>query len=150
MIRKARPDEVDAARDVVIAAYQHYVPVIGRKPAPMLDDYAARVAAGQLWVLQDAQGLAGVLVLEDGPDCFMLENIAVSPGRQGSGFGRQLLDFAEAEAARCGWKAVSLYTNALMLTNIAIYTARGYVETGRVTELGFQRVYMAKHLPADR
>jgi GNAT superfamily N-acetyltransferase len=150
MIRKARPDEADAARDVVIGAYQHYVPVIGRKPAPMLDDYAARIAAGQLWVLQDAQGLAGILVLEDGPDCFMLENIAVSPNRQGSGIGRQLLDFTEAEAARCGWSAVTLYTNALMLTNIAIYTARGYVETGRVTEHGFQRVYMAKHLPADR
>jgi GNAT superfamily N-acetyltransferase len=100
-------------------------------------------------VLQDAQGLAGVLVLEVGPDCFMLENIAVSPDRQGSGFGRQLLDFAEAEAARCGWNAVTLYTNALMLTNIAIYTARGYVETGRVTEKGFQRVYMEKQLPAS-
>jgi GNAT superfamily N-acetyltransferase len=150
MIRQARPEEADAARDVVIAAYQHYVPIIGRKPAPMLDDYAARIAAGQLWVLQDAHGLAGVLVLENGPDCFMLENIAVSPDRQGRGVGRQLLDFAEAEAARCGWNAVTLYTNALMLTNIAIYTARGYVETGRVTEKGFQRVYMEKQLPASR
>ncbi len=36
-----------------------------------------------------------------------------------------------------------------MLTNIAIYTARGYVETGRVTEKGFQRVYMEKQLPAS-
>jgi GNAT superfamily N-acetyltransferase len=150
MIRKALPEEADAARDVVIAAYQHYVPVIGRKPAPMLDDYAARIGVGQLWVLQDAHGLAGVLVLEDGPDCFMLENIAVSPDRQGRGVGRQLLDFAEAEAARRGWNAVTLYTNALMLTNIAIYTARGYVETGRVTEKGFQRVYMEKQLPASR
>jgi GNAT superfamily N-acetyltransferase len=150
MIRKAHPGEADAAREVVIAAYQHYVPVIGREPAPMLDDYAARIAAGQLWVLPDAQGLAGVLVLEDGPDCFMLENIAVSPDRQGRGIGRQLLDFAEAEATRCGWNAITLYTNALMLTNIAIYTARGYVETGRVTEKGFQRVYMEKPLPASR
>jgi GNAT superfamily N-acetyltransferase len=147
MIRKARPDEAEAAREVVIAAYQHYVPVIGRKPAPMMDDYAARIANGQLWVLQDAHGLAGVLVLEDGPDCFMLENIAVSPNHQGKGIGRHLLDFAEAEATRCGWSAVTLYTNALMLTNIAIYTARGYVETGRVTEKGFQRVYMEKQLP---
>ncbi len=148
MIRKGRPEEADAVRDVVIAAYQHYVPVIGREPAPMLDDYVARIAAGQLWVLEDAQGVAGVLVLEDGPDCFMLENIAVAPDRQGMGVGRQLLDFTEAEAARCGWDAVILYTNALMLTNIAIYSARGYVETGRVAEKGFQRVYMEKRLRA--
>lgn len=149
MIRKARPDEAAAARNVVIAAYQHYVPVIGREPAPMFDDYAGRIAAGQLWVLQDTQGVAGVLVLEDGPDCFMLENIAVAPDRQGRGVGRQLLDFAETEAKRCGWNAITLYTNALMLTNIAIYTARGYLETGRVTEKGFQRVYMAKPLPVS-
>jgi GNAT superfamily N-acetyltransferase len=146
MIRKARAEEADAMRDVVRTAYQHYVPVIGREPAPMVDDYPARIAAGQAWVLEDARGLAGVLVLEDGPDCFLLDNIAVRPDRQGLGFGRQLLDFAEAEAVRCGWNAVTLYTNALMVQNIAIYAGRGYVETGRRTEKGFERVYMEKPL----
>jgi GNAT superfamily N-acetyltransferase len=146
MIRKARAEEADAMRDVVRTAYQHYVPVIGREPAPMVDDYPARIAAGQAWVLEDARGLAGVLVLEDGPDCFLLDNIAVRPDRQGLGFGRQLLDFAEAEAVRCGWNAVALYTNALMVQNIAIYAGRGYVETGRRTEKGFERVYMEKPL----
>ncbi len=66
-------------------------------------------------------------------------------GRDGVS-GRVLLDFAEAEARRCGWDAVTLYTNALMTQNIAIYTARGYVETERRTEQGFQRVYMEKPL----
>jgi GNAT superfamily N-acetyltransferase len=146
MIRKARAEEADAVRDVVRAAYQHYVPVIGREPAPMVDDYPARIAAGQAWVLEDAHGLAGVLVLEDGPDCFLLDNIAVGPDRQGLRFGRQLLDFAEAEAVRCGWSAVTLYTNALMVQNIAIYAGRGYVETGRRSEKGFQRVYMEKQV----
>lgn len=146
MIRKAHAEEADAVREVVRAAYQHYVPVIGREPAPMLDDYVARIAANQVWVLEDTRGLAGVLVLQDGPDCFLLENIAVRPDRQGLGFGRRLLDLAEAEARRCGWGAVTLYTNALMVQNIAIYTGRGYVETGRRTEKGFQRVYMEKRL----
>lgn len=146
MIRKARPDEATAIRDIVLAAYQHYVPIIGRPPAPMLDDYPARIAAGQTWVLQDAEGLAGVLVLEDRPDCFMLENIAVRPIRQGSGVGRLLLDFAEAEAMRRGWNAVTLYTNALMEKNLAIYASRGYVETARQTEKDFSRVYMTKRL----
>ncbi|HEY4043933.1 MAG TPA: GNAT family N-acetyltransferase [Rhodopila sp.] len=144
MIRSACADEADAVRDVVLAAYQHYVAVIGRPPAPMLDDYAARIADGQVWVLEEAAGLAGVLVLEDGPDCFLLENIAVRPDRQGSGLGRMLLDFAEAEAVRRGWSAVLLYTNALMARNIAIYTARGYVERERRSEKGFERVYMEK------
>ena len=57
-----------------------------------------------------------------------------------------LLDFAEAEAARCGWETITLYTNALMIENIAIYAARGYVERERRTEKGFDRVYMDKRL----
>jgi ribosomal protein S18 acetylase RimI-like enzyme len=146
VIRPAIAHDVESVRAVVLAAYQHYVPVIGRAPAPMLDDYAARIAARQVWVLEDADGIDGVLVLEDGPDRFLLDNIAVRPERQGLGFGRMLLDFAEAEAVRCGSDAVTLYTNAVMARNIAIYTARGYVETGRVREKGFERVYMEKRL----
>lgn len=139
MIRAAQAGEAARVRDVVLAAYQNYVPVIGRPPAPMLDDYAARIAAGQVWVMDDAGALAGVLVLEDGPDCFLLENIAVRPDRQGMGCGRILLDFTEAEAARRGWNAVTLYTNAPMVKNIAIYAGRGYVEREWRTEKGFEK-----------
>jgi GNAT superfamily N-acetyltransferase len=122
--------------------------VIGTAPGPMLDDYAARVAAGQVWIWQDMDEVAGVLVLENGPDCFLLDNVAVRPARQGQGICRLLLDFAEAEARRCGWDAIMLYTNALMAENIAIYAARGYVEWQRRAEKGFDRVYMKKHLGA--
>jgi GNAT superfamily N-acetyltransferase len=146
VIRLALADEAGEVRQVVVEAYQRYVAVIGREPAPMLDDYAVRIAVGQAWVLEDAAGIGGVLVLEDGPDCFLLDNIAVRPDRQGMGFGRMLLDFAEAEAIRRGWSAVTLYTNALMAKNISIYSARGYVETARRTEKGFDRVYMEKRV----
>ena len=146
MIRKACAGEVDAVRNIVLSAYERYAAVIGRPPAPMLDDYAVRIAAGQVWVLDDAGEMAGVLVMEDGPTAFLLDNIAVLPGRQGHGLGRLLLDFAEAEAARCGWDTVTLYTNSMMVRNIAIYAARGYVETERRSENGFDRVYMQKRL----
>jgi GNAT superfamily N-acetyltransferase len=146
MTRKARADEAGAVRDVVLAAYGRYVAAIGMPPGPMLDDYAARIAAGQVWVLEDAAGIAGVLVLEHGPDRFLLDNIAVRPDIQGLGFGRVLLDFAEAEAARCGWDTITLYTNALMVENIAIYAARGYVELACRREKGFDRVFMEKWL----
>jgi GNAT superfamily N-acetyltransferase len=147
VIRFAVPGEAGTIRDIVLAAYQRYVALMGGPPGPMLDDYAARVAAGQVWVLQDAAGaIGGILVLEDGPDCFLLDNIAVVPDRQGLGYGRMLLDFAEAEAVRRGWDSVTLYTNVVMVENIAIYTARGYVETGRRREKGFDRVYMEKRV----
>ena len=146
MIRQARAQDAGAVRDVVMAAYQRYVAVIGTAPGPMRDDYAVRIAADQVWVQEDAGYIAGILVLEDGPDCFLLDNIAIRPDRQGTGLGRLLLDFAEAEAVRRGWNAITLYTNALMAENIAIYAGRGYVEQARLTEKGFDRVYMQKQL----
>ena len=146
MIRPARADEAGAVRDVVLSAYARYVPIIGTPPAPMLDDYAARIAAGQAWVLEYGGEIAALLVLENRTDCFLLDNIAVRPDRQGSGFGRMLLDFAEAEATRYGWNTITLYTNVLMVENVAIYAARGWVEKGHRTEQGFDRIYMEKRL----
>ncbi|MBS0642933.1 MAG: GNAT family N-acetyltransferase [Proteobacteria bacterium] len=148
MIRLALPQEASAVRDLVRAAYQHYVPRIGREPMPMTDDYGQRIADGQCWVLIDDAALAGVLVLEEQEDCFMLENIAVAPDRQGQGLGRVLLDFAETQAYRAGWDAITLYTNVKMTENIAIYRARGYEERERRGEHGFERVYMVKPLVA--
>ena len=147
MIRRARADEAPAVRDVVLSAYQRYVAIIGKPPGPMLDDYAARIAANQVWVLDGPDDpIAGLVVLDDSDDRFLLDNIAVRPDRQGLGYGRALLDFAEAEARRRGWGSIMLYTHALMVENIAIYAARGYVERERRQEKGFDRVYMEKKL----
>ena len=133
-------------RDIVLAAYQRYVVIMGTPPGPMLDDYAVRIAARQVWVLDNDGLIAGLLVLEDGPGHLLLDNIAVRPDQQGLGLGRKLLDFAETEAVRRGWSVIMLYTNERMVDNIAIYTARGYRERDRRREKGFDRVYMEKHL----
>lgn len=146
MIRPARADEVDTVRDIVHAAYARYVPRIGKPPGPMLDDYAQRIADGQTWVLEDAGRVVGVLVLEQGADGFLLDNIAMLPECQGKGFGRRLMEFAEAEALRRGFHEIHLYTHALMTENIALYRRVGFVETHRITEKGYDRIYMTKQL----
>ncbi len=84
--RPARPDEAPALRDLVRAAYAKYVPRLNREPAPMLDDYAARIGAGQAWVLEAGGALVGALVLEDEPGALLLYNIAVAPNAQGQGW----------------------------------------------------------------
>jgi ribosomal protein S18 acetylase RimI-like enzyme len=146
MIRSATASDAPAVRDVVHDAYQHYVARIGREPGPMLDDYVRRIADGQTWVLESDSRIAGVLVLEESSDGFLLDNIAVRTECQGMGYGRALMAFAEAEARRRGWREIRLYTHALMTENQALYRRLGYAETGRVTEKGFDRVYMAKPL----
>ncbi len=146
MIRPAVATEADAVADVVHAAYRHYIARIGKPPGPMLDDYAQRIAARQVWVLEREGVFAGILVLEETVDGFLLDNIAVRPEWQGKGIGRALLEFTEAEARRRGFTAVRLYTHALMTENIALYQRIGFVETHRVSEKGYDRIYMAKRL----
>ena len=136
-------------RDIVRAAYAHYTARLGKPPGPMLDDYAARVAAGEVWVCGGGDALAGILVLEPAPDHLLLDNIAVAPAWQGRGVGRRLLGFADAEARRMGYAELRLYTHVLMHENIALYRRIGYVETGRIVEKGFRRVYMTKRLNTD-
>ena len=147
MIRPARTGEDAAVRDVVHAAYAHYVARIGKPPGPMLDDYAQRIADGQTWVIEDGHQIAGILVLEETPEGILLDNIAVLPECQGSGYGRRLIDFAEAQARQRGFAEIQLYTHALMTENIALYRRIGFVEMRRVSEHGYDRVYMSKRLP---
>jgi ribosomal protein S18 acetylase RimI-like enzyme len=65
---------------------------------------------------------------------------------QGRGFGRRLLEFAEAEALRQGYQEVRLYTHETMTENQRLYAAIGYTEIGRGNEAGYERVFMRKRL----
>jgi GNAT superfamily N-acetyltransferase len=144
LIRRALPGEADAVRTLVREAYAHYVTRLGREPGPMQDDYAQRIPDGQVWVLEEEGQLLGVVVLTERPESFLLQNVAVAPAAQGNGYGRRLITFAEEEAKRRGHEELQLYTNLLMVENIALYQHLGFREIGRIHEHGFDRVYMAK------
>ena len=49
--------------EIVEQAYRHYIARIGKPPGPMLDDYAARVLEGVVWVLEEGAAIAGIIVL---------------------------------------------------------------------------------------
>jgi GNAT superfamily N-acetyltransferase len=148
VIRSAKETDAREVRRIVEAAYEGYIPAIGRRPGPMDDDYVKRIADGEVWVLEQCGSVAGVLVLIETPERFLLDNIAVDPGRKGTGLGRALLLFAEQEAIRRGWNRIELYTNAAMTGNISLYTRIGYQETGRARDHGFDRVFMTKTFTA--
>jgi ribosomal protein S18 acetylase RimI-like enzyme len=145
-IRAATAADTLAIADIVDQAYRHYISRIGKPPGPMLDDYAARVSEGVVWVLEEAAVIAAIIVLLPAPDYLLLDNIAVSPARQGLGFGRRLLAFAETHALRHGYHEIRLYTHQTMVENQRLYASIGYEETGRGTEAGYDRVFMRKQL----
>jgi len=145
-IRVAERADVDAVSSCVQAAYAIYVERIGRPPAPMSADYEALIAAREVWVACENETVVGVLVLRARQNGLILENVAVSPARQGRGIGRTLIGFAERHASELGLPAVELYTNERMTENLGLYPALGYVETGRRREAGFSRVFFRKQL----
>jgi GNAT superfamily N-acetyltransferase len=145
-IRAAMAEDVSAITEIVDQAYRHYIARMGKPPGPMLDDYAARVLEGKVWVLEEGAAVAGIIVLLPAPDYLLLDNIAIFPARQGLGLGRQLLAFAEAEALRLGYCEIRLYTHQTMVENQRLYASIGYEETGRGTEAGYDRVFMLKRL----
>jgi len=147
VIRLAGFSDRTSVEQIVQDAYAKYVPRIGKPPGPMLDDYAARIAAGQAWVLDEGE-IIGVLVLIAEPDHLLLDNIAIAPAFQGRGHGRRLLAFAEAEAGRRGYSVLRLYTHALMQENLVIYRNQGWNEYARAEESGYDRVFMEKRLPS--
>jgi GNAT superfamily N-acetyltransferase len=145
-IRLAATSDLPAVEAIVEAAYSHYIARIGRKPGPMLDDYAALIRAGRVHVLNCDGGVKALLVLIPEPDVMLLDNVAVVPEMRGTGLGRKLLLFAEDAARRAGYRAIRLYTHEKMTENIALYGRIGYVETHRGEEKGLRRVYMTKAL----
>jgi GNAT superfamily N-acetyltransferase len=148
VIRQAEPADRAVIERVVCEAYLRYIPRIGKAPAPMNDDYQKRIAEGVVTVLTVQDEVVGLVVLLPKTDYLLLDNLAVTPKRQGSGLGRRLVAFAEAEALRLGYAEIRLYTNIAMHENLAIYTKLGYQEFGRAQEDGFSRVFMRKQLVA--
>ncbi len=62
-IRKALPQDEKAIREIAEAAYGIYLERMDKKPAPMLEDYAARIAAGQAYALDDGKCVQAFMVL---------------------------------------------------------------------------------------
>ncbi|GAA5233327.1 GNAT family N-acetyltransferase [Verticiella sediminum] len=147
MIRIAVDSDASQVRECAEQAYQRYVSVMGRKPAPMLADFAAQIAEDKVYVATDEAGqVQGFIVFYPKERHMFLENVAVLPEFAGQGLGRLLIEFCEDEARRQGMGAVHLYTNELMTENLAMYPHMGYVEFGRRQDDGFNRVYFEKRL----
>jgi GNAT superfamily N-acetyltransferase len=144
--RLARADEAGAVAALVERAYTPWVAVLGRRPAPMDDDYAPHIAAGEVWVLEEAGALAALCVLLAAPGHLLLDNLAVDPSRQGKGLGRAMIAHAEALARARGDTELRLFTNELMERNIALYHKLQFIETHRATVDNRRRVFMTKHL----
>ena len=145
-IRIAVDADVPAIARVVHDSFAGFIPLIGRAPWPMFQNYSARVAQGAVWVLTEDGAIAGVAVLQFNDDHLFIETIAIAPPHQGRGHGRRLLDFIEGEARRRRYDETRMHMHLTMARNIALYRKRGYTEYARTEDDGYHRVHLRKRL----
>lgn len=131
ILRLAIPSDLNAVAALTERAYAAYTQLLGAPPIPVTEEYAPRIEAGQVWLLELPGELAGLIVLERHADHILIFSVAVAPEFQGKKFGVRLLDWAEEKACEAGLELVKLYTNARMERNIMLYSSYGYRETGR-------------------
>ena len=143
-IEAAKLEDANNVRACVRSAYRHYVERMGKEPGPTLDDYTARIRDDHVWVVRQGGEIAGALVIIATADRCLLDNVAVSPGYSGMGIGKLLVGFAEQWARANDYPEIVLYTHEVMTENLDMYQAWGYEVFDRLSEKGFERIYMRK------
>ena len=145
-VRKAVVSDLSDIEQCANAAYSKYIDRIGKKPAPMVADFAACISKNTVSVALSGKTLAGYIVFFNKDQHLQIENVAVFPSFAGIGIGRVLLEHAEASARNRSLTAIELYTNAVMFENISMYSYLGFEEIERKEEAGFKRVFFRKLL----
>jgi GNAT superfamily N-acetyltransferase len=146
LVRPANLNDAQAVASCVKAAFTPYIERIGKPPAPMLANFPEIIAAGKVWVAENAGQVVGVLVQYETEAGFYIDTVAAIPAVQGTGVGRALLLFAESEATRRGFHSIYLCTNVKMTENQAFYPKIGYVEYERKLDQGYNRIFYRKQL----
>ena len=158
-IRTATAGDQTAIEAVVANAFSVYLPRMNKKPAPLLDEYAAHIRAGRAFVLEEGQGegdgrgatIRGCLVLLPGePGEMWLDVLAVGGSSQGRGYGRALVDFALRTAKEAGATRLRLYTNEVMREAQGFYERLGFTETHRAQDAGYRRVFYVREVEKNK
>ncbi|EFL89243.1 GNAT family N-acetyltransferase [Ahrensia sp. R2A130] len=143
-LRPATETDLPNVSEWARAAYAPYVARIGREPAPMVANFAAHLADGDLHVIEADGDAVGYSVHHMTDATLFMENIAVDPQRQGGGIGRFVFDHLADLARAKGAARIDLYTNAKMTEALAFYDRLGFRITDQRIEDGFDRVYLSK------
>ena len=146
MIRHAKLSDLHQVRYLAQTSFAPYAVGMGQQAAPMSADFRDLAEEGRLYVYMVENAVRGFITFHiDGPDVHV-EAMAVSAKFRRQGIGRSMLDYADKEGLKAGCRRVILYTNVLMFENIAYYLGKGFQETDRREEEGFDRVYFERYL----
>jgi N-acetylglutamate synthase-like GNAT family acetyltransferase len=143
-IRQAVLADAGEVTSCVCHAFISYIPLIGKQPQPMLEDYQALIKACKVFVLCKDNKIVGVLVLEQTKEGFCIETLAIHPLMQSLGLSKKLVAFAEKVASKMHYQSLYLSTNQIMHKAQAIYKHLGFVQYDQRRVNGYDRLFFRK------
>jgi ribosomal protein S18 acetylase RimI-like enzyme len=145
-LRRAEPADAAMVLALTREAYAKWVPIIGREPLPMTENYDEAVRHHPIDLLYVAGALAALIEMVPGDTHLLVKNVAVSPAFQGRGYGKSLMAHAERIAVSLGLREMRLFAHQLFKENIALYRSIGYEVTREEPFKGGIVVHMSKRL----
>ncbi|HSU03206.1 MAG TPA: GNAT family N-acetyltransferase [Nocardioides sp.] len=134
-LRRIRADEVGAAGDICVAAYEPFLTGAEDDYRARLHDVATRDAQAEVWVaVQDDRLLGNVTYCPPGSpwreiaraDEGEFRMLAVDPAAQGAGAGTALARLCEERARTDGAEGMALSSLATMTSAHRVYGRLGY------------------------
>jgi GNAT superfamily N-acetyltransferase len=131
-MRALTPADAPAAAALIRGAFAA-APVAAAPPPSALRETAEGVAAilakGGGAAIEDAAGLAGVVLWEPRGEDLYMGRLAVRAECRGMGVARALIGAAESEARRRGAARLHLATRLVFTANRRLFAACGFYET---------------------
>ncbi len=125
-LRRAVASDAPALAALMERSWAENQAILGVKPIPLMTPASDIIASYETWLADEAEGLAGTLVLEPRVDDLLIWNVSVDAPQQCTGLGRALLAAAESRAVDLGYSTVRLYTGEKLTRNVDWYARSGY------------------------
>jgi GNAT superfamily N-acetyltransferase len=100
---------------------------------------AAKAREETLFLAVDGGEMLGCAFAKVKPGCVYVGKVAVRPGRQGQGIGRQLTEAVEGFARQTGQPVLELETRIELVENHKTFAAFGFVRTAEHAHEGYAR-----------
>jgi GNAT superfamily N-acetyltransferase len=143
-VRRAPPDFADweEVRALILAAFAYMEPRINPPSSALrltAQSMKADAEKGTLLLARRGNDLVGCVFAKVQGDALYIGKLAVRPGLQGAGIGRQLVEAARVEARYRGLGMLELQTRVELVENHATFARMGFVKTGEDRHEGFDR-----------
>jgi ribosomal protein S18 acetylase RimI-like enzyme len=144
VIRPPRGRDLQSLHHLVDSTYAPMIAQLGIPDWPLRSNIPQLIHSGTLWVLESEGLIAAMIRLDVYWKYLWLELVTVLPQCQRCGFGRALVEFAQAETCNQGRSSMQLMTHERMRDAIDFYLHMGFVEVQRRQLQGHAFIQMGK------